>query len=245
MGYLRLCVSMRVFTLYLLICQISAFVFTTKSTSSDMISNLLIPTTDKARNINANMGMARSKSLLFSTPPKRVARRDLKKVSRHPGIARIPMWLDTKSQNSCECQVPVNNPLFPIQQIFTLFPRPLQRTGRKRDGLSKTLKSEAAAEVDDINIETRSLVRSKSIEAGEDYWIDEVELEQFSQREQAVKNRIAMEGEIPKEKLQQEVVAPYKQNWIGLLSVAVVVLAAIIKEFPDLLNSPMIPIPDL
>ena len=54
-----------------------------------------------------------------------------------------------------------------------------------------------------------------------------------------------MEGEISKEKLQQEVVAPYKQNWIGLLSASIVVLAAILKENPELLNTPMIPIPDL
>ena len=89
------------------------------------------------------------------------------------------------------------------------------------------------------------MVRSKSIEAGEDYWIDEADLQKYTQREQAIKNRKAMEGEISKEKLQQEVVAPYKQNWIGLLSASIVVLAAILKENPELLNTPMIPIPDL
>ena len=53
------------------------------------------------------------------------------------------------------------------------------------------------------------------------------------------------ETEIPKEKLREEVVAPYKQNWIGLLCVSIITLAVIIKEFPDLLDSPTIPIPDL
>jgi hypothetical protein len=96
-----------------------------------------------------------------------------------------------------------------------------------------------------VQIETRPLVRSKSIEAGEDYWIDETEFLKYSQREEAKKNRKASEGEISREKLQKEVVAPYKQNWIGLLSVGVIVLAVIVKEFPDLLNSPIIPIPDL
>jgi hypothetical protein len=91
----------------------------------------------------------------------------------------------------------------------------------------------------------RPLVRSRSIEAGEDYWIDETEYLKYSQREKAKKNRKASEGEISKEKLQQEVVAPYKQNWIGLMSVGIIVLAVIAKEFPDLLNSPIIPIPDL
>jgi hypothetical protein len=54
-----------------------------------------------------------------------------------------------------------------------------------------------------------------------------------------------MEGEIPKEKLQQEIVAPYKQNWIGLMSVAVIVLATIISQNPEIFESPLIPIPDL
>jgi len=58
-------------------------------------------------------------------------------------------------------------------------------------------------------------------------------------------NTKAMETEIPQEKLRSEVLAPYKQNWIGLLSVSIIVLTVIIREFPDLLDSPMIPIPDL
>jgi len=54
-----------------------------------------------------------------------------------------------------------------------------------------------------------------------------------------------MEGEIPKEKLRTEVAAPYKQNWIGAISVFIIFLATIIQQFPDLLLSPIIPIPDL
>ena len=96
-----------------------------------------------------------------------------------------------------------------------------------------------------MNIETRPLVRSKSIEAGEDYWIDEEELKKFSEKEKAIKNRKAMEGEMSKEKLQQEVVAPYKQNWIGLFSVGIIILAVIVQEFPELLREPTIPLPDL
>ena len=50
---------------------------------------------------------------------------------------------------------------------------------------------------------------------------------------------------MPQEKLREEVVAPYKQNWIGILSVAIVVLSAIGTSFPELLQIPVIPIPDL
>lgn len=193
--------------------QISAFVLTSPGSTTAISSTIScrapsMPTDQYGSNRCARtfacIGMMRSKnSALYSTPPKRVARRDMKK-----------------------------------------------RTSRKRDGRSTSIQTVEAANTTNKNtskdnIETRPLVRSKSVEAGEDYWIDEVELEKFSKREQAIKNRKAMEGEIPKEKLQQEVVAPYKQNWIGLLSVGIIALAVIFKEFPDLLNSPIIPIPDL
>ena len=48
-----------------------------------------------------------------------------------------------------------------------------------------------------------------------------------------------------KEKLISEVVAPYKQNWIGLMSVAVIILAAIVTNFPEVLENPAINFPDL
>jgi len=91
----------------------------------------------------------------------------------------------------------------------------------------------------------RPIVRANAIEAGEDYWIDEADLKKSIERDQAIQNRKAMEGEIPQEKLRTEVVAPYKQNWIGLFSVGIVTLAVIINKFPELLQSPVIPIPDL
>lgn len=54
-----------------------------------------------------------------------------------------------------------------------------------------------------------------------------------------------MEGEITQEKLRAEVAAPYKQNWIGFFSVGIVILATIVTQFPELLNQPLIQIPDL
>jgi len=140
----------------------------------------------------------RTATILFSSPPpKRIARRDLKK-RRNKG----------------------------------------QRQGRSREVEDVIVST-------DMYLETRPLVRSVSVEAGEDYWIDEDDLRKSLEREQAIKNRKTMEGEIPKEKLRTEVAAPYKQNWIGAISVFVIFLATIIKEFPDLLQSPVIPIPDL
>eukprot|EP00428_Durinskia_dybowskii_P014696 CAMPEP_0170207682 /NCGR_PEP_ID=MMETSP0116_2-20130129/3420_1 /TAXON_ID=400756 /ORGANISM="Durinskia baltica, Strain CSIRO CS-38" /LENGTH=164 /DNA_ID=CAMNT_0010458143 /DNA_START=134 /DNA_END=628 /DNA_ORIENTATION=+ len=93
--------------------------------------------------------------------------------------------------------------------------------------------------------ESRPLVKSVSREVGEDYWIDEQDLAKFELQQQAIKNRKAMEGEVPKEKLWQEVTAPYKQNWIGYFSVVIAILSVIVIKFPELLDQPTIAIPDL
>lgn len=50
---------------------------------------------------------------------------------------------------------------------------------------------------------------------------------------------------MPQAKLREEVVAPYTQNWIGIISVGFVILAAIIQQFPQVLENPIIGFPDL
>ena len=68
------------------------------------------------------------------------------------------------------------------------------------------------------------------------YWCDIFSVPQIKK---------SMEGSISKERLREEVVAPYKQNWIGIFSVFIVMLSAIATKFPELLQIPVIPIPDL
>lgn len=138
----------------------------------------------------------------------------------------------------------------------------------------------------EYEIETRPIRRVDAIEAGLDYWMDEVDLEKERQRKIAVKNRKvciltsyclfhsifvcdyigfvrklidmlypslnqwniqqkAMEGQISRDKLKDEVIAPYKQNWIGIFSVMIIILSTIITKFPELMQIPVIPIPDL
>lgn len=155
-----------------------------------------------------------SSSQLFSTPQKRVARRDLKKRSRRRRDGQ------SKAVSSGGQSLAVNS--FASSQT-------MQSLGTEME----------------IEVETRPLVRSRSVEAGEDYWIDEEEMKKSLERKQAIKNRKSMEGEISQQKLREEVVAPYKQNWIGYFSVFIVVLATIVTQFPELLNTPVIPIPDL
>lgn len=89
------------------------------------------------------------------------------------------------------------------------------------------------------------MVKSVAKEAGQDYWIDPQDLEKERVREAAIKNRKALEGEVPKEKLMSEVTAPYKQNWIGYFSVFVAILSVIVIKFPELLDQPKIIFPDL
>ena len=93
--------------------------------------------------------------------------------------------------------------------------------------------------------EWRPLAKSRAVESGQDYWIDETELRKVQERERALKNRKLSVGEMPREKLRTEVVAPYKQNWIGLFSVGIGILAVIVSQFPELLQTPVITIPDL
>jgi hypothetical protein len=89
------------------------------------------------------------------------------------------------------------------------------------------------------------LISHRRKEAGEDYWIDEKEYESDQLRQHAIKNRIAIEGEIPKEKLWTEVKAPYKQNWIGYFSMMILMISTIVIKFPELLDTPLVQIPDL
>lgn len=89
------------------------------------------------------------------------------------------------------------------------------------------------------------MISSKQKEAGLDFWVDPKDLEREKQRQLAINNRKSMEGEITKEKLRAEVVAPYTQNWIGLISVMFIVLATIITNFPEVLDYPSIGFPDL
>ena len=91
--------------------------------------------------------------------------------------------------------------------------------------------------------ESRSIVPTVSKEMGEDYWIDQEELKAAQERREQLQKREP--GQIPNEKLWVEILSPYKQNWIGMISVVIVVLATIVTKFPELVEAPTIVIPDL
>jgi hypothetical protein len=86
--------------------------------------------------------------------------------------------------------------------------------------------------------ESRPLILSTAKEAGEDYWMDEAEFERERMRKEQIKARDP--GQVPDEKLWNEVLSPYRQNWIGLISVTIIVFAFIFKNFPEIIDPPII-----
>lgn len=120
-----------------------------------------------------------------------------------------------------------------------------RRKRNKNNGDTEYSFVNPAAEKDDFpwdTAESRPLIAADKIEAGEDYWIDEVDLKKQEERAKPPKR---LEGQVTDEKLWGEVLSPYRQNWIGLFSVLVVALGVIVTQFPELLQSPTITIPDL
>ena len=129
--------------------------------------------------------------------------------------------------------------------IANLLPYFLQRKGRERKSPSADFSSTQHRQNPDDVWETKPLIAAQRKEAGEDFWIDPEDIKREKERKQAIANRKAAESEMPQSKLRSEIVAPYKQNWIGIISVLFIVLATIVKNFPQVLENPSIGFPDL
>lgn len=140
-----------------------------------------------------------------------------------------------------------NNPPASRQKPRRLLKKRRSRRGdkanRRREGLAYGQKTEEEWQAQ--GGELRPLIRSNAVEAGEDYWIDESDLRASQERERALKARKSSEERIPDSKLWDETLAPYRQNWIGYFSVLIVILGMMVTQFPELLQSPVIQIPDL
>eukprot|EP00188_Purpureofilum_apyrenoidigerum_P000490 Plantae.Rhodophyta-Purpureofilum_apyrenoidigerum.ctg12124.p2 GENE.Plantae.Rhodophyta-Purpureofilum_apyrenoidigerum.ctg12124~~Plantae.Rhodophyta-Purpureofilum_apyrenoidigerum.ctg12124.p2 ORF type:complete len:207 (-),score=38.25 Plantae.Rhodophyta-Purpureofilum_apyrenoidigerum.ctg12124:889-1509(-) len=94
-------------------------------------------------------------------------------------------------------------------------------------------------ELDWDNMETRPLVKPKADpQTGEDYWID------FTLKKEAPKKRRSKPVDSNlRERLKRETASPYKNNWIGIIVVAVFILVVLYNVLPN--EAPIIPIPDL
>lgn len=131
----------------------------------------------------------------------------------------------------------------------------------RADSSSSTLSSSTFW--DNPTEERRSLISWTAREAGEDYWydLDELQRHQDEQQQQRQRRRQPQTGTLaqrtaaaatstssrgsttrmPDQKLWTEILSPYKQNWIGLISVAMIALAFIVQQFPEVMNPPLIP----
>jgi hypothetical protein len=113
-----------------------------------------------------------------------------------------------------------------------------------------------------MDVEIRPIRRRDAVEAGLDYWMDEADLSRERRRRIDIRDRRRRKyatssssttttttsgsgGGMSTDRLREEVVAPYKQNWIGWLSIFFVAMSTIVTKFPELLQIPIIPIPDL
>lgn len=144
---------------------------------------------------------------------------------------------------------PVMTPTITSSSLFSTPPRKprrnLQKRRKRQNDESAFVDPRNPAKEDDFpwdTAESRPLITANAIEAGEDYWIDEEELKKQEERSKPPKR---LEGQVTDEKLWGEVLSPYRQNWIGLFSVMIAVLVVIVTQFPELLQTPVITIPDL
>jgi hypothetical protein len=118
-----------------------------------------------------------------------------------------------------------------------------KRRRKGREGNNSRQASWGASEFPWETAESRCVITSISKEIGEDYWIDQKDLKHDQERREAINRREP--GQITNEKLWIEILSPYKQNWIGIISVIMVVLTTIVTKFPELVEAPTIVIPDL
>lgn len=103
--------------------------------------------------------------------------------------------------------------------------RSLEKRRKRRD--NDGIDHEKADDFPWDSAESRPMVPSLKKELGEDYWVDEDELARYQAK--LVEQRQRDPGQIPEEKLWIEVLSPYKDNWIGLISVSIVALSFIFK----------------
>lgn len=142
------------------------------------------------------------------------------KLDQRQARRDLPKRRSKRNNNDKNASLQPTNPLYP-QTSYT------NTKGNDSNNLSLE------------NSELRPLILSQKREAGVDYWIDPYELMKQKERENAWKSR-PKENQITQEKLWTEVLSPYKQNWIGYISVVIVVIAFIIKNFPEVMNPPLV-----
>jgi len=170
-----------------------------------------------------------------------------------PSLRPSPRKEDSRKEESLKEDG--DDALLGLEDVLTEDERRLQRPNdptllrteseRRRKGpTSEKLRRRRRSKVqDDDNLdwdkmETRPLVKPRADpQTGEDYWID------FTLKKDAPKKRRKPVDSKLRERLKRETASPYKNNWIGIIVVAVFILVILYNVLPN--ESPVIPIPDL
>lgn len=118
-------------------------------------------------------------------------------------------------------------------------PKPLRRRRRRREEES----------LDWDAMESIPLVRpDASPESGEDYWVD-VDMVRLQEPGLGKGGKVKRKGkkidEGLKDKLKEEVVSPWKDNWILRVGIVVVILVLLVWVFGGEESVPIIKVPDL
>ncbi|GAB5037818.1 Hypothetical protein NocV09_11000070 [Nannochloropsis oceanica] len=89
---------------------------------------------------------------------------------------------------------------------------------------------------------TMPKTQSYNKEDGTDYWMDEKVLE--AEKRRKAKRKAPSPDQYPAEKIREEIVSPYKNNWILFISITIFSIAFFAFLFPEELQIPSITIPD-
>lgn len=172
----------------------------------------------------------------------------------HPGVHSFS-WSSSR-QNQIPSSVLYMSSPPPPRQPRRMLKKRRRKNGGDNNGPTSPYTTSAPTTTTTTNTELRPLVKSLSRESGTDYWIDPVDMERERQKEEERLQKVLARQRrqrgrggkttaISKEKLWTEVKAPYQQNWIGYFSVFIAVLSMLVIKFPELLEQPSIPYPDL
>eukprot|EP00752_Nemacystus_decipiens_P009897 g8830.t1 len=79
----------------------------------------------------------------------------------------------------------------------------------------------------------------ESVLRGEDYWIDYSEVDKRKAQKEA-RAKAPAPDQFAQSKMKAEIVNPYKQNWILVISIAIVAIAGFVRINPGILDDPSI-----
>ncbi|CAM9685124.1 unnamed protein product [Ectocarpus fasciculatus] len=122
----------------------------------------------------------------------------------------------------------------------------LQTENQRRRALPlsklKRVKPKKRAAKEEEEGEIRPLVLKtdrESVLRGEDYWIDYREVDRKKAIKEA-KAKAPAPDQFAQSKMKAEIVNPYKQNWILVISIAIVAIAGFVRINPGILDDPAI-----